>query len=49
MRAVKPYAWPKGNLQFPFGKSIPYALIRRIVKARILATSETAVSNGRRC
>jgi len=35
MKAVKPYAGPKGNLQFPFGKPIPYPLIRRIVKARI--------------
>jgi uncharacterized protein YdhG (YjbR/CyaY superfamily) len=47
MRAVKPYAGPKGNLQFPFGKSIPYALIRRIVKARVLATSEKAASQAR--
>jgi uncharacterized protein YdhG (YjbR/CyaY superfamily) len=35
MRAVKPYAGPKGNLQFPLEKPIPYALIRRIVKARV--------------
>jgi uncharacterized protein YdhG (YjbR/CyaY superfamily) len=40
MRAVKPYAGPKGNLQFPFKKSIPYSLIRRIVKARVLTASE---------
>ena len=37
MRAVKPYAGPKGNLQFPLGEPIPYALIRRIVKARVPA------------
>jgi len=47
MQAVKPYAGPKGNLQFPFRKPIPYALIRRIVKARVLTKSETAHS-GRR-
>jgi|SRR5580704_11724792 uncharacterized protein YdhG (YjbR/CyaY superfamily) len=35
MRAVKPYAGPKGNLQFPLEKPIPYALIRRIVTARV--------------
>jgi uncharacterized protein YdhG (YjbR/CyaY superfamily) len=35
MRAVRPYAGPKGNLQFPLGKPIPYALIRRIVKIRV--------------
>ena len=40
MRAVKPYAGPKGNLQFPLGEPIPYALIRRIVKARVLARSD---------
>jgi uncharacterized protein YdhG (YjbR/CyaY superfamily) len=38
MRAAKPYAGPKGNLRFPLEKRIPYALIRRIVKARVLAT-----------
>jgi len=38
MRAVKPYAGPKGNLQFPLNKRIPYALIRRIVEARVEAT-----------
>lgn len=42
MRAVKPYAGPKGNLQLPFEKPIPYALIRRIVKARMLATRKKA-------
>ncbi len=40
MRAVKPYAGPKGNLQLPFKKRIPYPLIRRIVKARVLAARE---------
>jgi uncharacterized protein YdhG (YjbR/CyaY superfamily) len=44
MQAVKPYAGPKGNLQFPFKKPIPYALIRRIVKARVLARSEKVES-----
>jgi uncharacterized protein YdhG (YjbR/CyaY superfamily) len=47
MRAVKPYAGPKGNLQFPFGKPVPYALIRRIVKSRVLRTSQKGGSNGR--
>ena len=40
MRAVKPYAGKKGNLQFPLDKPIPYELIRSIVKARVLATAE---------
>jgi uncharacterized protein YdhG (YjbR/CyaY superfamily) len=47
MRAVKPYAGPKGNLQFPFKKSIPYSLIRRIVKARVLTASEKGQSKRR--
>jgi uncharacterized protein YdhG (YjbR/CyaY superfamily) len=40
MKAVRPYAGPKGNLQFPFGKPVPRALIRRIVKVRVLAMRE---------
>jgi uncharacterized protein YdhG (YjbR/CyaY superfamily) len=47
IRAAKPYAGPKGNLQFPFEKSIPYALIRRIVKARVRATREKVASRRR--
>jgi uncharacterized protein YdhG (YjbR/CyaY superfamily) len=34
-QAVKPYAGPKGNLQFPLDKPIPYNLIARIVKHRV--------------
>jgi uncharacterized protein YdhG (YjbR/CyaY superfamily) len=41
MRDVKPYAGTKGNLQFPLEKPIPYALIRRIVKARVLTARES--------
>jgi len=44
MRAVKPYAGPKGNLQFPIEKPIPYGLIRRIVRARVRKTSKKAES-----
>jgi uncharacterized protein YdhG (YjbR/CyaY superfamily) len=40
MLALKPYAGPKGNLQFPLEKPIPYALIRRIVRARLVATNK---------
>ena len=42
MRAVKKYAGPKGNLQISFDRPIPYALIRRIVKGRVLATNKKA-------
>jgi uncharacterized protein YdhG (YjbR/CyaY superfamily) len=47
MRAVKPYAGPKGNLQFPLDKPIPYALISRIVRARVVASGKKAKSRRR--
>jgi len=31
--ALKPYKNEKGNLRFPFSRPIPYALIKRVVKA----------------
>jgi uncharacterized protein YdhG (YjbR/CyaY superfamily) len=34
-REASTYAGEKGNLQFPLDKPIPYALIRKIVKARV--------------
>jgi uncharacterized protein YdhG (YjbR/CyaY superfamily) len=34
-KAVARYAGPKGNLKFPLDEPIPYALITRIVKARL--------------
>jgi uncharacterized protein YdhG (YjbR/CyaY superfamily) len=39
-KAVAPYAGPKGNLQFPLDKSIPYDLIARIVKHRVKQDAE---------
>ena len=33
-REVAQYAGPKGNLQFPFSRPIPYDLIERIVRSR---------------
>jgi uncharacterized protein YdhG (YjbR/CyaY superfamily) len=47
MRSVKPYAGPKGNLQFPVEKPIPYALIRRIVKARVMTSGKKGKSKRR--
>ena len=32
---LKPYVQSKGTLQFPADKPIPYALVTRIVKARV--------------
>jgi uncharacterized protein YdhG (YjbR/CyaY superfamily) len=37
MKAVAPYAGPKGNLQFPLDERIPYALIGKIVRLRVQA------------
>jgi uncharacterized protein YdhG (YjbR/CyaY superfamily) len=34
-RAAAAYAGPKGNLQFPWNRPIPYGLIGRIVKLRL--------------
>jgi uncharacterized protein YdhG (YjbR/CyaY superfamily) len=49
MYAVAPYAGDKGNLRFPFTRPIPYALIRRIVKARARVLRSRAVERqGRR-
>lgn len=33
--ALRKYAGPKGNLQFPLSEPIPHALIAKVVKARI--------------
>ena len=46
--AVKPYAGPKGNLQFPLDQPIPFGLIRRIVQARIRANRARRASKERR-
>jgi uncharacterized protein YdhG (YjbR/CyaY superfamily) len=35
MDEISAYAGPKGNLRFPLDEPIPYALIRKIVKARV--------------
>ncbi len=37
MREAAPFAGDKGNLKFLLKEAIPYALIRRIVKSRVLA------------
>ena len=34
MKAVAPYAGPKGNLKFPLDEPVPYELIERIVRSR---------------
>src|SRR5690242_15139090 len=34
-KAVARYAGPKGSLQFPLDKPIPYAVIKRVVRHRV--------------
>ena len=41
-KAVAQYAGPKGNLQFPLDKPIPFHLITRIVKLRVKQNNEKA-------
>ena len=58
VRALAPYAGPKGNLRFPLARPIPYGLIGRIVRlrarqnlARVTAKANKGrggVSNGQR-
>ena len=48
MKALQPYAGPKGNLQFPFDKPIPYALIRRIARLRVQQDAAKSPSRARK-
>jgi uncharacterized protein YdhG (YjbR/CyaY superfamily) len=41
-KAAAKYAGPKGNLQFPLDKPMPYDLIKRIVKLRVRQDSQKA-------
>jgi uncharacterized protein YdhG (YjbR/CyaY superfamily) len=43
-KAVSGYAGPKGNLQFPLDKPIPWNLIKRIVKLRVNQDNEKAAA-----
>jgi uncharacterized protein YdhG (YjbR/CyaY superfamily) len=42
VKAVKPYAGPKGNLKFPVAKPIPYRLIAQIAKQRVQDNQDQA-------
>ena len=42
------YAGPKGNLQFPLNRPIPYALIRKIVKHRAKENSKKTRASAKR-
>ncbi len=47
-KAVAKYAGPKGNLQFPLDKPIPYGLIARIVKLRVKQDAAKAAAKRKR-
>jgi uncharacterized protein YdhG (YjbR/CyaY superfamily) len=48
-KEAAPYAGEKGNLRFPLDEPIPYALIGRIVKARVKEQRErAALRQGRK-
>lgn len=42
------YAGEKGNLRFPLDEAIPYALIARIVKARVRENLEKSAARARK-
>jgi uncharacterized protein YdhG (YjbR/CyaY superfamily) len=48
MAAVSSYANEKGNLRFPLDQRIPYALITRIVKARVRENLHRAAARKRK-
>lgn len=45
---VAPFAGPKGNLQFPLDRPVPYELIGRIVASRLRANRGNAAAKGPR-
>ena len=47
-KALLPYAGPRGNLKFPLDRSIPYALITRIVRLRVRQNRSRAAARKRR-
>jgi uncharacterized protein YdhG (YjbR/CyaY superfamily) len=48
MRAVSRYAGEKGNLRLPLDQPIPYALIERVVKARMRQQAATSTAKKKK-
>ena len=48
LKSLARYRGPKGNLKFPLNKPIPYALIGRIVQARVKERQERAAVKRRK-
>ncbi len=47
-KAVAQYAGPKGNLQFPLDKPMPYALLTKIVKHRLKQNADRKSAKAKR-
>ena len=48
LAALAKYAGPKGNLKFPLAQAMPYALIQRVVKRRLLENREKVAGRRRK-
>jgi uncharacterized protein YdhG (YjbR/CyaY superfamily) len=48
LQALAPYSGPKGNLSFPLAQAMPYELIRRVVRQRVLEDAARAAGRRRR-
>ena len=48
LKAIAPYAGEKGNLQFPLDQPMPFDLIERITKHRVLLDQAKAVAKTAR-
>lgn len=47
-KAISPYAGEKGNLRFPLNQTIPYDLIERIVKLRLIQNLAKAAGRSKK-
>lgn len=47
-KAVAQYAGPKGNLQFPLDKPMPYTLLTKIVKHRVKQNADRKSAKAKR-
>lgn len=45
---LKPYAGPRGNLQFPLDQPIPYDIIESIVKLRVQQDAQKALAKRKK-
>ena len=48
LEALAPYRGPKGNLSFPLDQDMPYELIRRVARQRVLENAAKAPGRGKK-